>query len=100
MSSRQLAAFPWLLALAGVVVPLVGSGFAVWPVSLAWLLLIAVAWTLGRAVLSGHRSQRIAIAIVLLPVLFLLAFEGGWWLIPGVLAWIGVELIEQRLELR
>jgi len=96
----RLAALPWILAVVGVAIPLVGTGFVVWPLTLAWLLLVAVAWTLGRAVLPGRRSQRIAIAIVLLPVLFLLAFEGGWWLIPAVLAWIGVELIEQRRELR
>ena len=90
--SRQLTFLPWLLALAGIAIPLVGSGFAVWPVSLAWLLLLGVAWTLGRAALSGHRRARIVVAIALLPALFLLAFEGGWWLIPADLAWIAVEL--------
>jgi hypothetical protein len=96
MTNRWLTALPWILAVVGVTIPLVGSGFAVWPLTLVWLLLIGVAWTLARPVLSERRSQRIAIAIALLPVLFLLAFEGGWWLIPAVLAWIVVELVEQR----
>ena len=27
-----------------------------------------------------------------LPILVLLAFEGGWWLIPADVAWLAIEL--------
>lgn len=89
---RRLAAIPWLLAIVGIAIPLVGSGFAVWPLSLVWLLLLGVAGTLGRAMLADRRGLRIALAVALLPALLVLAFEGGWWLIPADVAWLTTEL--------
>ena len=69
------------------------SRFAVWPVVLAWLLVLAVTWVLTRS-MTITRGQRIGIAIGLLPVLYLLAFEGGWWLIPADLVWLAIELAD------
>jgi hypothetical protein len=86
---------PWLVALVALGILLVVSGFRVWPVAAVWLAALAVVWAWGRGVRTT-RTWRIAASLFLLPILFLLAFEGGWWLIPADLAWLGVELIELR----
>lgn len=85
---------PWLLALVGLAVPLVGSGFALWLPIGVWLALLAAAW-LARARIRTTREQQIAGAIALLPVLVLLGFEGGWWLIPADLAWLALAIAER-----
>lgn len=85
---------PWLLALVGLAIPMVGSGFVGWPFAAAWLVILAVAWAVGRRD-PGTREQRITLAVVLLPVLFLAAWEGVWWLIPADLAWLLIELTDR-----
>lgn len=40
----------------------------------------------GRAALPRDRTTRVALAVAVLPVLFLSGWEGGWWLIPSDLA--------------
>jgi hypothetical protein len=92
MSIRIL---PWLLALTALGILLVVSGFRVWPLVGAWVVALVAVWAWGRGV-QTTRTWRIAASLVLLPILFLLAFEGGWWLIPADLAWLAVELIERR----
>ncbi|MGH2475183.1 MAG: hypothetical protein ACRDIL_07945 [Candidatus Limnocylindrales bacterium] len=89
-----LRALPWVLAVVGVLVPLVGNGFSTWPLAVAWLLLLGALRVFGR--LPPARAERIALAVAALPVLFLLAFEGGWWLIPAVVAWLLIELADRR----
>jgi hypothetical protein len=91
MSVRTI---PWLLALAALVSLLGFSQFAVWPVVLAWLVVLAAIWVVSQS-LTTTRGQRIGIAVGLLPILFLLAFEGGWYLIPADLAWLAVELTDR-----
>ena len=86
---------PWLLAVVALSILLVASGFRVWLPVAVWLAALAVAWVWGHGVRTT-RISRIAAALVLLPILFLLAFEGGWWLIPADLAWLAIELIERR----
>ena len=85
---------PWLVALAGLAIPLVGTGFAVWIPIAAWLVVLALGWVLSRR-RETTRDQRIGVALVLLPILFLLAFEGGWWLIPADLTWLAIELVSR-----
>jgi hypothetical protein len=92
-----LRAVPWLVALAGLLIPLIGTGFQVWPIVLVWLIVLALGWLFGGPLLPT-RSHRIAAAILLLPVLVLLAFEGGWWLIPADLAWLAIEVADRRPE--
>lgn len=84
---------PWLLALAGLAIPLVGSGFVVWPLVLVWLVFLMICWTLVRPLLPRERGPRIALALGLLPILFLTGWEGGWWLIPADLVWLAIELV-------
>jgi hypothetical protein len=90
----NLRVLPWLLAFIGLAVPLVGSRFALWlPISV-WLVVLVVAWLSSRR-LAPTREQQIIGAVVLLPILFLLAFEGGWWLIPADLAWLALALADR-----
>jgi hypothetical protein len=94
-SPTGLRGLPWLIALVGLGLPLIGSDFALWPLVAAWLIALAAAWFLGRHVLP-MRSHRIAAALLLLPVLVLLGWEGGWWLIPADVAWLLIELAGTR----
>ena len=87
---------PWLAAIVGLVLPLVGSGFVVWPLTLIWLVVLVAIRAVGPRAQPEGRSLRIAIAIGLLPVLVLLGWEGGWWLIPADVAWLVVELADGR----
>ena len=90
MSIRSV---PWLIALIALVILLVVSEFIAWPVVVVWVVGLALAWILGRLVRTT-RQWRIVASVVLLPVLFLFAFEGGWWLIPADLAWLAIELAD------
>jgi hypothetical protein len=89
-----IRAVPWYLAIAALVIALVGSGFVIWPLVLIWLGVLALAWFVGGAMVPT-RAARIVAGILLLPVLFLLAFEGGWWLIPADLAWLAIEIADR-----
>jgi hypothetical protein len=93
MSVRSV---PWILALAGLTIPLVASGFVVWPLIAVWLAVLALIWSVGRAGLVLGRANHVAVAIGLLPFLFLLAFEGGLFLIPADIAWLVIELADRR----
>jgi hypothetical protein len=93
MSVRSV---PWLLALVGLAIPLVGDGFALWFLIANWLVVLALIWLVGRVAPPRSRAASIAIAVGLLPVLFLLAWEGGWWLIPADLAWLTIEVADRR----
>ena len=86
---------PWLLALVGLAIPLVATGFVIWRLVALWLAILALVWSLGRAGLARDRTLRVTLAVALLPVLFLLAFEGGWWLIPADIAWLVIELADR-----
>lgn len=90
----KLRMLPWVLALVGLAVPLIGSGFALWPATMAWLILLGLVWVIGRTQPQTRRA-RIGFAVVLLPVLFLAGWEGGWWLIPADLVWLVIELADR-----
>ncbi len=85
---------PWLLALVGLAIPMIGSGFIGWPFVAVWLVVLALAWIFSRRD-PGTREQRMTLAVLLLPVLFLLGWEGGWWLIPADLAWLVIEFADR-----
>jgi glucose-6-phosphate-specific signal transduction histidine kinase len=86
-----LRALPWGLAILGIVVPLIASDFAVWPLSLVWLVVLALVALLVR-VTRPPRSTRVFYAAVAIPLLFLAGWEGGWWLIPAVVASIAIGI--------
>jgi hypothetical protein len=85
---------PWLAALTGLVVMVVGNDFAMWPLALGWLAVLTLVWLVGGAMLATC-SQRIVVGLGLLPILFLLAFEGGWFFIPADLAWLAIEIADR-----
>ncbi len=91
----RIRAVPWLLALVGLGIPLVGSDFAVGLVVSGWLIVLAFLWLLGRHLLPPDRAVGIALAIALLPVLFMLAWWGGWWLIPADLALLVLVVLDR-----
>jgi hypothetical protein len=91
---RAVRAVPWLLALVGLAAPMIGSGFIGWPLAVVWLVVLGVAWVIGRRD-PGTRELRLTAAILLLPLLFLLGWEGGWWLIPADLAWLVIEFADR-----
>jgi hypothetical protein len=84
----SVRAVPWLLALVGLGIPLVGTGFMVWPLTAVWLVILGLIRLVGRSRLPRDRTLRMGYAAGLLPVLFLLGWEGGWWLIPADLAYL------------
>jgi hypothetical protein len=95
---RFVRSVPWLLALLGLAIPLVGTGFVAWQIVAIWLAFLGVACLFGRHLLTT-RAQRIVTALVALPVLFLpLALLGGWWLIPADLAWLAIEFLDRPRE--
>ena len=88
--NRVFRALPLGLAILGIAVPLVGTGFAVWE----WAVISAVA--LGAVILAARLLQpapatRVFAGLVALPMLFLLAFEGGWYFIPAVIAKVAID---------
>lgn len=89
---------PWVLALVGLAIPLSQMPES-WPFILFWVAIIGVAWLMGRGILTT-RLHRMAAALILLPVLFMFAFWGGWWLIPADLAWLLVEAFDRDADRR
>jgi len=90
---------PLTLALIGIAVPLVGSDFVVWPLSVLWLAVLGVV-VMAVKWLHPPRSARVFWGLVALPLLFLLAWEGGWWLIPAGIAQIAVDAWAARADAR
>jgi hypothetical protein len=91
MRSARVEVVPAVLAVAGLVVPLVGSGLAVWPLTLIWagVLLAFAAWLLALR----PRPQVAAVALVVaLPILVVTAWEGGWWMLPAAVSQLWIEL--------
>ena len=86
---------PWLIAVAGLGVPLLAGGFAGWPYVVLWGILLSVPWIVTREQPAGRR-ERMILPAFLLPILFLLGFVGGWYLIPADVAWLLVEFADRR----
>ena len=84
---------PWFLALVGLAIPLVGSDFAVGLVVSGWLVVLALLWLVGRHLLPPDRTTKAAVAVALFPVLYMLAWWGGWWLMPADLVWLVLVLL-------
>ena len=86
---------PWLLAAAGLGVPLLAGGFAGWPYVVLWGILLIVPWIVTRDQPESRRERLIA-PTFLLPVLLVLGFIGGWYLIPADVAWLLIEFADKR----
>jgi hypothetical protein len=87
---------PWLIAVAGLGVPLLAGGFAGWPYVVLWGILLSVPWIVTREQ-PASRRERMKLPAFLLPVLFVFGFPlGGWYLIPADIAWLLVEFAENH----
>ena len=86
---------PWLLAAAGLGVPLLAGGFAGWPYVVLWVILLIVPWIVTRDQPESRRERLVA-PMFLLPVLLVLGFIGGWYLIPADVAWLLIEFADKR----
>ncbi|MDR3544493.1 MAG: hypothetical protein P4L30_01830, partial [Candidatus Limnocylindrales bacterium] len=86
---------PWLIAAAALGVPLLAGGLAGWPYVLVWGILLVMLWIVTRD-RPASRHERMVLPAFLLPVLFLLGFVGGWYLIPADIAWMVVEFADRR----
>jgi predicted cobalt transporter CbtA len=86
---------PWLIAAAGLGIPLLADGFAGWPYVLLWVILLIVPWIVTRDQPESRR-ERLVLPMFLLPVLSVLGFIGGWYLIPADVAWLLIEFGDRR----
>ena len=87
-----ISAVPWLVALIGLAVPLVGGGGAGWIYVMGWLVVLV-----GIAVLKpmrlANRRDRISSAAITACVLVLPGLiVGGLYLVPAALAWLVIEI--------
>ena len=80
---------PWLLAVAGLGIPLLAGGLAGWPYVVGWAVVL-VAFAIARR--SSPTIREIARPALVLPVLLVLGIVGGWYLIPADLAWLVIEM--------
>jgi hypothetical protein len=86
---------PWLMAAAGLGVPMLAGGFAGWPYVVLWGILLIVPWIVTRDQPESRR-ERMVLPVFLLPVLLVLGFIGGWYLIPADVAWLLIEFAERH----
>ena len=94
-----LRAVPIALAILGIGVPLIGSEFTVWGLALVWAIVIASV-IVGARLAKPSAPMRVFAGLVALTMLFLLAYEGGWWFIPAVLAQMAIDARVARNERR
>jgi len=89
---RLTSAMPWLIALIGLAVPLMGGGGAGWPYVVGWLIVLGALFV-TKPIRHADRQDRIKwalIAAVLSVVPGLVV--GGIYLLPAVLTWLLIEL--------
>jgi hypothetical protein len=87
---------PWLIAVAGLGIPLLAGGFAGWPYVVLWGILLTVPWIVTREQ-HASRRERMILPAFLLSVLFVFGFPlGGWYLVPADIAWLLVEFTDRR----
>ena len=100
MSSRRRAlwSLPWAVALVGLAVPMIGSGFIGWPFVVGWLVLMLVIWWV-RPLGGADRTARLAVGVFVVGVLALLSTLGGFYLIPAVLVWLVLVATEPAQSL-
>ncbi len=82
-----LAAAPWAIALLGLAVPMIGSGFIGWPFAVGWLVLLLLLWWI-RPLADADRTTRLAAGVGAAVALALLSTFGGFYLLPAVIIWL------------
>ena len=92
----RIRTIPWLIAAAGLGIPLLAGGFAGWPYVVLWGILLMVPWIVTREQ-PASRRERMKLPAFLLPVLFVFGLPlGGWYLIPADVAWLLIEYADGR----
>jgi hypothetical protein len=84
---RYFWSLPLVLALVGLAVPMVGSGFIGWPFAVGWLVVILLVWWV-RPLGGADRTGRLGAGVLAVGLLLVLGTVGGWYLIPSVVVWI------------
>jgi hypothetical protein len=80
-----------VLAVAGIAAIFVAVGADSWPLVVGWSVAVVVfgsAWRL----LSEHHRLRLAIASAAVPILVVLTWEGGLFLLPAALVAVAATL--------
>ncbi len=90
-ASGALRLLPLALVLAGLVIPLVATGFTVWPLTAFWAVIVG-ALVLIETRRPSSRKARIRVTSLAILVLLLAAWEGGWWLIPAAVCQVLVDI--------
>jgi hypothetical protein len=85
-----LATVPLLLTGFGIAIPLAGGGFTTWQLAIVWCVVV-IGVALAIRVFRPTRQMRVILGVAALVMLFLLGFEGGWWLMPAVAAQMVVD---------
>jgi hypothetical protein len=88
---------PWVVALVGLAVPMVGSGFIGWPFVVAWLVLLAILWGV-RPVAAADRGTRLAAGVAAIVALMALGTIGGFYLAPAVVVWLVLVAVDPTGE--
>jgi hypothetical protein len=87
---RRIELVPIALVALGLGVPLIASAGVVLPLTVIWVCIVG-GWAVLASALKLRRSSRLIVGIVALPLLVLAGWEGGWWLIPAVLAQLAID---------
>jgi len=82
-----LSALPWAIALVGLAVPMIGSGFIGWPFVVGWLGLLLLLWWI-RPLADADPTTRLVAGSGAVVALALLSTVGGLYLIPAVVVWL------------
>ena len=99
----DMRAVPAALAAAGLAVPLAASHIAALPLAATCAAIACLAaWLLSRPSHDRDQLRRVVLGVALIPVLLLLGWEGGRWLLPADVAWVVIEIVDDdprwRLE--
>ncbi len=95
LRSIDIRALPAVLAVSGLVLPLAASGVVAWPFVAVWYAGLALAaWLLSHPAKTRDRLRRAVLGIALVPLLLLLGWGGGWWLLPADFAWVVIEIVD------
>jgi hypothetical protein len=94
-TSALISALPWALAVAGLALPMIGSGFIGWPFAAVWLVVLLVLWW-ARPLAHADRATRVVGGLAAVFALALLGTFGGFYLVPAVIAWLALVIAGSR----
>lgn len=90
--TAPIRAVPWLLAVIGLAVPLVGGDGAGWVYVMGWLVVLAAIRLLRPLGQADRRERIVAPAVVAVALVAPGIVVGGFYLVPAALAWLVIEV--------